>query len=391
MISLGLRYSDHLRYLKLLASPHRIQINTYILDLEENWYSRIDQRLLEGQVNIDADAEISRTCSMTLLDPEAQLNLDTESPQEGALYMDRMIYVVYTVIDPDWSFWVNVPIFKGPVTKLDRNQDIVSIEASGKEALTMGWAWKPVTYAKNWPVAPIIEDILWTRAGERRTHIRFRSQRSPKRYSVIRRTIPWEICRRLARSISNQIFYDGRGVATLRAYPRRTGYTFRSGSGGVVKTPPTASYDLANVKNVVWVKGRKPKGKRSKGKKRPDVAIAAPRHHPLSPWRLGRNGVPMRLVEEIEDDSIRTKSAARRVARDRLRSLLLEEVDVAFDSLPVPHLEPMDVCRVSTRDFAASFRLKQMSIPLTADASSSIGYNRRLKPSRARIRRRGKR
>lgn len=95
----------------------------------------------------------------------------------------------------------------------------------------------------------------------------------------------------------------------------------------------------------------------------------------------------MRLVEELEDDGIRTRREARRRGRRLLNQRLLEGLDVAFDCLPVPDLEENDVLRVSTGEFAAQFRLKKMSIPLTVDGSSSIGYNRKLTPSRTRIRR----
>lgn len=593
MISLGLRKKELQDFHRLLASPHVLTNSIYVLDLEERYLRIIRNRLLEGQVNLDADAEITRSCTMSLLDPEAQLNFDTDSPNNGALFMDRMIYVVQTFSEPpvhrtvvpaarneyhnpshevnlnnvgsavgaeqtslrtderawrgSWSCkltaasgntrdflrinhnsinipagatrthrlrcyvpstnsptthaqvmfrdditgttyetqtviipivydrwftlqwthtvpagrtltrvywnifqnatipegdhayfdgwqshdgayadgddvdWVwegephastsyraakwdlpepksyDVPIFRGPITKLDRSGDIINLEAQGKEVLTLGWMWKSWTYRKGWQKAAIIINLLWFGTGERRFQIKKKSARIGKRYSIGRELIPWKACKKLANSINKQLYYDARGWCKLRRIPSKSVFTFRTGRGGTVKTIPQAGYDLSSLKNVVWVKGRKPKAPGNKDKKdnknqrkrrRPNYIATAGRSHPLSPYKLGRNGVGLRFVEEIEDDAIRSQAEARRFAKRRLRQLLLEHIEVQFESLPVPHLEPLDVCRIHTDDFAASFRIKKMSIPLTADASSTIGYTKRLRPNRARIRKR---
>lgn len=394
MISLGLRRSEYRRYLRLLHRPHWIKINVHLLTTEEKYIRNLSRRLLDGQVDIDAKADITRSCKVTILDPEAQVNLDTESPFDGALFMDRMIAVVYTVIDPeDLDFSVDIPIFRGPITKLDRTHDVINIEAQGKEVLSMSMAWKAKTFKKGTPKSDVIERILRQLAGERRISMRSSRPRLPKDYSTNRETIPWKAASRFARNLQDQLFYDGRGFARLRNLPTKSVYTFRSGPNGVLKSHPEASYDLGDMRNVVWVQGKaKSKGKGKNKKERTiNAVVAAKRKHPLSPWRLGRNGVPQRFVEKIEDDSIRTKKAAKRKARQVLRNRMVETVDVKFDCLPVPHLEELDRVRVRTPEFAATFRIKQMSIPLLASGSMTVGYNRRLSPKAVRIRRRNRR
>jgi hypothetical protein len=143
--------------------------------------------------------------------------------------------------------------------------------------------------------------------------------------------------------------------------------------------------------NVVEVIGGKPKGKGKKVKK-VHVKVVAPRSHPMSPWNLGRNGTPRYVPQTIEDDSIKSKKDARALAKRTLDRALDQSVSVTFDSLPIPYLEEFDLLKFQTRTSAGKFRLKQMSIPLTVDGTSSIGYLRnvtpRFKGTRQRKRRR---
>ena len=146
---------------------------------------------------------------------------------------------------------------------------------------------------------------------------------------------------------------------------------------------PAITYDLSTVKNAVWVKGGKPKGHKTAV----TSTVTAGRSHPLSPWRLGRSNAPRFLVEEVENDHMRTRRACHALARRVLRDKLLEGVTVTFDALPVPHLDPYDVVRLRTDDTSITFRLGQASLPLVHSGVMSVGTNRRVTPARKRIRR----
>jgi hypothetical protein len=124
------------------------------------------------------------------------------------------------------------------------------------------------------------------------------------------------------------------------------------------------------MKNLIWVKGGIPKG----SKTAVSVYVAADKTHPLSPQRLGRNGVPRYLLEVIEDDTIRSKVEAEEKAGETLNDRLLQTVEVSFDAMPIPHLEPGDMVRIQTDEYSTSFRLREFSIPLVAGDSMSIGY-----------------
>lgn len=137
-------------YTSTLATSHEIKVTVQILDNEHRVLSTVTAALLSGQVDgytvwRDADGEIgmSRTCQMQFLDPGRSLAFDSGSPAAGALYLDRMVRVIYSVRCP--GFWVDVPVFTGPVTKVDRTDDVVSVEAQSKEAFGQSEAYYPAT------------------------------------------------------------------------------------------------------------------------------------------------------------------------------------------------------------------------------------------------------
>lgn len=405
MMTLGLNGDERRAYEKALRRSHTRRIEVDVLNLNGVVESAIHPTLIGGQVNVDIDAEVTRSASLQFLDPRHTLNFDTDSPDSGALFADRMVRIRYGIDVEALGGYVWATIFTGPVTRLSRAGDVVNVEAQGKESLVRGAIWKPLTLRKGATFTDAIRTLMRSRGGETSfampevvnkagRPIRLPRSRSLDRYAEI-----WKTALSLARGVNRQLFYDGRGVLVLRSLPGSVVYTFTtaetdtSGTNGDVLTDPQISYELGDVKNVVEIKGQPPKGK--KGKVR-GVAIA-PRTHALSPWRLGRSftdsdgdavAAPRYLVETIEDSSIRSDAAARRRARDLLEDRLREVVDVSFDSLPIPHLDPGDLVRIQTGDFTATFRLRTFSIPLTPEGAPAmpVGYVKRLTPNRKKIR-----
>lgn len=384
MISLGLKRSEYKEYLALLKSNHCLHVRVQMLNLSHGYIGDISNRLMDGQVNIDADAEITRSLEVDFFDPNGSLRIAPEDPDEGAVYMDRMVRVIYCIAPPDKSKWFEVPVFCGPITKVNRDDVIVKIEAQGKETLAQNDVWKTHTYKKGLTKSTVIRRILVQMAGERKLTIADSSSRLPRNLSVGANTSPWKSARRLASGLSMQLFYDGRGVARLRKRPTRRLFTFDESN---ILTKPQISYDASNAKNAILVIGAKPKG----SKKRIRVRRVAPRAHPLSPWSIGRKNadgdfVPRYLPLVIEDSGIRSKKHAKSVAAKRLRSELIEAVEATFDCLPAPHLEPLDVFHIQTSEFASDARLRKMTIPLTADGVGSIGVLKRTTPRRKHFR-----
>ncbi|TKT03449.1 hypothetical protein [Streptomyces lasalocidi] len=335
----------------------------------------LSNRLLEGQVNVDYTADVTRNCTIQLLDPDRTLSFESDSADEGAIYMDRMIRVVYSVKVPQMNAWVDIPVFCGPVVSMDRSDSVISLEAQGKENLAKGAAWRTFTRKKNTNKGNVIKDILADLTGENKFDFPEVANKLSADYSLGRESIPWDAAKSLASGMSRQLFYDGRGYCKMRSLPGTPVFTFKSEDGGTVLSTPQISYDSTEMKNAVLVKGGVPKG----AKTAVSVFVAADKMHPLSPARLGRNGVPRYLLEVIEDDSIRSNAEAEQKAGTVLNDRLLQTVDVKFDAMPIPHLEPGDLVRIQTDEYATTFRLYQFSIPLVVgDTPMSVGYNKRL-------------
>lgn len=393
MLSLGLTSSERGAYERALRSSGTRRVSVDVYDLNGNILSSIDSVLIDGQVNVDMDAEVSRSASLTYLDPNNALNFDTDSPDDGALYADRMIRIWHITWVAELERHVEVPVFTGPITGLQREGAVVTIEAQGKEALTRGAIWHPLTLKKGATVTGAIWTLLHDRGGETQFDMPTAWNGKGRQYTLPRaRSLPrtaeiWATARSLARSINRQLFYNGAGRAVLRPWPDSTVFTFTAGDGGSLVTPVGVTYNLADVKNTVEVIGAPPSDKKAAVR----AVAGAPRDHALSPWRLARNGVPRYLLETVEDQSIRSVTAAQELADRVLSQRLLEAVEVKFDSIPIPHLDAGDMVRVQTPEFTTWFRLRQFAIPLAPSGAPvmPVGYLKRVTPSTKAIRRRG--
>jgi hypothetical protein len=377
VIPLGLTSAQMVTLNNTLSGTHSMHVTVQILTLDGARLADVSDRLLSGQVNIDWGADVTRSCTLSLLDPNRALTFDSSSPTDGALYVDRMIQVVYSVKAPGTTTWTDIPVFCGPISKMDRASDVVNLEAQGKESLALGAAWKVQTYKRGAYRVDVIRSILRDLAGETKFTFPEHGARLPADLSVGRESVPWTVARDVSRGLGMQLFYDGRGVCRLRTRPASAIFTFQSGDGGSVLTTPQVTYSTENLRNIVWVRGA---GTIS-------VAKVAPYSHPLSPQKLGRNGVPRYLLEAVTEDTIRTAAEAGDLAAKTLNKALLSSVEVSFDALPMPHLEPGDVARVTTPEFSNSFSLTQLSIPLVVGQAMSINYLANVSPNVQRIRR----
>lgn len=386
----GRKSQESADFLALLCSHHTVDITLTMLDLnmDEIPGGDISARLEDGQVTVDADAEITRSLDLDLIDPTGALHLDSNSPDAGALFADRMMRVKYTVINPLGTIRYTTPVFTGPITALDRDGFQVKVECQGKEVFGLEEAWNEHTFKKGLRVTSAIKIIVRDFMGETHFNIPDLKAKLHHNVSIGGDKLPWVVAKQLAASIGYHLFFDAMGVCQMRKIPSASVFTFRHGPGGSVKTEPQVGFDIDGVINAVEVYGKKPKKpKKGKPKKhRPHAKAVAARSHPLSPWKLGRKGGPRFLPIVIEDDSITTNAGARRRAKAELRRHLLEAVEVAYDTVTIPHLEEMDVVTVKTSKFTAKHRAKQFAIGLLSGADSSMGYVKNVKPNTSAIR-----
>lgn len=384
MMTRGLSAAERRALITTLGRTHRVRVRCTTLDLAGAALSDLTPYLLDGQVDVDSTADVTRSQTLTLSDPNRALPFDSDHPADTSLFLDCMIRSTYSVLVGDE--WVSIPVFTGPVSKLDRNGDQVTVECQGKEVLAMGASWAPLTLPKGMKKTDAIRRILAERAGETSFDIPDLPARLPKPISLGRASVPWKVARSIARSMNHQLYYDGSGTCRLRTHPGTVGFTFTGRDH--VTSAPQISYS-GDVVNAAYVFGAIPKG----SKTHVHAVAVAPRNHPLSPQRLGRNGVPRYLLrngDTIQDDQIKTVAEAQARANQDVRDGLLQAVEVSFDSKPLPFFDPGDLCHVTTDDLSVTFRLQQFSLPLggSDSAGMSVGYHKRttVRPIRRRRR-----
>lgn len=356
-----------------LRHDHKIRVLVNILDLNHRVKASATGVVLSGSVDIDLTQEVSRSCSLEIRDPDNELGLDVPGPAAAAQFADRMVQVHYGVWSSDLPRWVNTPIFTGPITSLKRNGQTVSLQAHGKEV----WLTKP--QSRNWRLprgyrkTDVIKRVLME-SGEDFSEITRWSDKLTEDWQCLSSEAPWAKLQMLAASLASHdrgtdplLFYNGTGYAKLKSFNRNPVWTFTRGVD--VLSEPDISSDVSSIKNLVVVYGGTPKG----AKKPVTAQVQLPSSHPFSPSSLARNGVPQYLREEVENDQIVSSSAARQIAQKRLDDVSWAFVDIEFDAMVIPHLEPRDVVTVDNGDWQWSMQLMKYSIPLSADGQMSIG------------------
>lgn len=353
-------------------SSHSLRITVLVLNLEGDKVGDLSDRLIDGQVNVDVTADITRSASLTLLDPNGSIAFDSDSPSETAMYLNRMIQITYGVKSDLLSEWVDIPIFTGPITALSRDDNQIEVECQGKELLAMGACWQVFNRPKGAYVVDVVHDIMASRAGE--TSFKLPEgvkSRLDKPFSMSRESIPWQAAKKLAQSINRHLFYDGAGVLRMRPTDLNSPqWTFVSGDDGDLLTVPALAFSTEEVRNTVIVNGGAPKG----DTKSVTVTAQPVDGHPLSPQKLGRNGVDRHLVQVINNSQIRSKAKATEVAQDTLSRLLRQEVEVSFECVPIPLIEEGDCLAVKTDGATVEFNAKQFTIPLVAGGSMNMGF-----------------
>jgi hypothetical protein len=407
VLSLGLSTADQRLFEQSLITGYNLRVTIQVLTLDHVYVSDLSDKLIDGQVNWAFREEINSSLTLTLLDPDSAIGFDTQSPSDGALFADRMLRVVYSVyvdttpvtVGPETysdvysdayqgasalasGFWVDVPIFTGPVTAMSRDDAIISVECQGKESLYKepSMAWSARTYYKRYKLTDTIRDVLGSRGGETKFDLPEWSNTLPRDYSLKTETPLWDFVKAVVGSdLIQQVWYDGRGVLRLRSTPATPAFTFTEAP---LTSVPKLKYNMDKIRNVALVKGGIPEGK-------PQIIAIRhlPQSDPNSAKSLGRNGVHRPLAEVVDDSTILTQADAEARAAQVLQAVGIGNTDFDFDSLPIPHLEIGDNFQLSTRDVSMMIRVHNFSIPLKAGNPQSNGTLRRLSSNRARIRR----
>lgn len=366
MIRLGISHAELTALVNQLSVSRREYTTVTVTDLADNDMADLSDLVADGQVNVDTTQAIDRSAQVTFNDPDRSLPFDTDSPASTALFFDRMLHITRSILVGET--WQHVPLFKGPVTGLTRSGDQVTATAVGKEVFFQGVAWAARTLRKGTPKTDAITEILTVGNSFYAEHFRSIPDLSAKlgsTVSIARDSNLWSKARAIASSMSMQLYYDGMGVCRLRDYPGTSVFTFKD---ALVVTRPQIEYS-SDIVNAAYVVGGVPKGAST-----PVAALAiAEASHPLSPHRIGRVLLPNGQI--TTNTALLTVAEAEKYADTLVRDGLLQSVKVAFESIPVPLLEPYDLCEVQTPDLGSVlFRLNQYTYPLGFSGNMTVGY-----------------
>ena len=383
MLDLGLSASARRHYLHSLTWDHSVRVRVELMDMEDNLVDDVTDLLVSGQVDGAQDGRYRSTAAKVgLWDPSHRLGFDTRSPVHGQVFADRMLSITYGVRVWRLGEWVDVPVFRGPVTAARREGPVLAVECVGKESLVDKPVWSVVTYPKGSKITDAIRDLM-RRSGEAEGNIAVPDwpNRFPADQILGRRENTWARATRFAQVMGAFLFYTGDGVARVERPSDNVVFTFRDGPsaladhGPTVLSDPRAQFATDGLVNVVRVVGQ-PK---AAGEAAPSAVAALPTDHPLNSHRLGRRGSQRILPEWLEDRDIRSTADAQALADRTLAARSREYVHVTFDSLPVPFLTAGDMCAVQTaRTVVPSFRLSEYSLPLGHDGAMSVGTRRRV-------------
>lgn len=116
---------------RALQYSHRVRSRVHIYDGDE--IISHDIAVADGQLDVDATADVTRSISLTVVDPDLKFSFGSM----GHVYLDNQIGVKYGAEIRELDAWVDFSIFRGPVTGLERKGHEVTIEAQGKESLLL--------------------------------------------------------------------------------------------------------------------------------------------------------------------------------------------------------------------------------------------------------------
>jgi hypothetical protein len=127
-------------YLDTLRSSHRMRCSLEVWNADDKLVERLDPNnfsILEGQVDVDASSEVQRQLSVTLANTSETI-FDPTNPS-GALSAQRQLRAIYEVfvLYDGGGEWVEVPVFHGPISRVQRAEGTVQIEAQSKESLLL--------------------------------------------------------------------------------------------------------------------------------------------------------------------------------------------------------------------------------------------------------------
>jgi hypothetical protein len=340
-----------------------------------------ESNILEGSVSIEATATApTRNLTLSFMDENDEYDLGSV---DGTTYLspEKMIQVYYEIHVPEFypenGGFVWFPVFRGHISRLEKRQSEVQIQALSKDARYMEPCLHSPELGKNkqlWAghrVTDAIRYILGVK-GEQMYRIPNYPERLRNDLLIKWNDVPWAVCQKIAQAHNMSLYFDGMGACVMKRFDNTTVHYELDGQ--MLTDFPTRSLDFTELRNLVVFLGHKPeKGTQVR-------AVARNQNHPLD-----QQYIKQWKVEIVENSNVKKTSMAQTLADRVLKEKQQSAFTLQANSLVVPYLEEYDMIRV--RDpikyglpgypyggQVNVFKLGQMTLPL--DNKTPMTINR---------------
>lgn len=357
-------------YVESHFNSHRVYIEVLILNINNNLISDASSRLISGHVDVDANANVSRSGKVQLWDPFNDLGLGLG----GSSQFDRIIKINYWVQNMTGGQQWRTAVATCIVTQINRDGSIVNLEFKGKEVLADHGLHTPHTWPAGWPKGTVItngmtiftgETMFWDYSAGAAWNMLGASG-----WSIDSGDNLWAKFRELATSMGCRLFYNGEGILVIR--PLQVAPIFTMDQPWMT-SEPSMDYDFDNLINMVRVEGAMLPTWDGGEAQLVYEALPDP-NHPFSCWSLARNGYPRIIPKIISDSSINDFALAADIAWNELSIALLQTNNVTLTGKVMPWFEENDVLTIMHPKLYTNTFLTKWTIPLVGDGEMSMNF-----------------
>ena len=352
MMPLGITHAQiDSTYVPYLFKTHDFAVTIDVIQLDHTPIRSLTVHTLDGQINLQRDAAVCRTATFTFADPNHSLHFDADSPWQGAEFAEPDDPGQHHVTVPGGLGRVTTSPFVGPITKVARDGDEIAVECQDKACLALTGT-TPMTAKKGTNAVDAIRRIMTRAAGGAPVPAAVGQQAEPAEVllgRLARRGLPVGGVPADRRPAQHAAAVLLRRVPDAAAWPPgpaiNVGGAAITDNGlgrlrllcGLQHGPGDRDPGAAEEKDDQ--EGRRQAVDRAAGRKLSAVAVTA-HSHPLSPSRLGRNGVSRYLPTIIEGAVYKSLAQApdRWPTTTLSRDLLLTTGGLLRRQSPVFHL-----------------------------------------------------
>lgn len=349
-----------------MAGNTRHKIGGQITDLSGNPTDGLDGQVAAYQVNIRSSSLVGRSCSVTLTDPNHDLNLIAND-----VYKQRMLKLWVDIYVIALDVIARIPFFTGPFGTVQRADQGVQATAQGKARLALKNLNDTRTIPANTRIDDIIHTILvrWCAFDAGTIHIPNIPERHAAKISTVRTSRPLRILRDVLQTIAYDDFFDGDGQWYTRQFPTTPIAEFTGGQDGTILGPIVRNETDQGFWNLVLAHGYH--GLFAEAAADPDSALSAQSLKVTN----NQGDVALGWVTHVSKN-LNTKDQARlqQIADAELARGLNNAFTYQFPAKPHWRLEEFDPVTVNWRGANAVFNMGNWS--LSDQDVMTVGYHR---------------